>query len=163
MIVNNIISANGSHGISGTGTITGLILGNTIDGNTGATTDGINVATGFVFAATSLLLNNIFSNNGRDGVRVTDASTVSDVWPDYNNYSGNSGTTRTNFPTGAHDIALTPGYVSTGTGNYAVGANMRAKGSPGTFPASTTIGYLDIGAAQTGLGGATQRAFGCVQ
>jgi hypothetical protein len=152
-ILQTIIAANGSHGIAVTGTVGLVAVNNTIDANTGATTDGLNLATAQTFTGMTLFLNNIFSNNGRDGVRVTDANSNGIPWSDYNNYSGNGGTARTNFAAGAHDLALAPAYVSSGAGNYAVGAAMRNVGYPGTFPASTSLGSMDMGAVPSGQGG----------
>ena len=149
-LVDSIITANGSHGVAFTNN-TGIhfLVNNTIDANTGGSTDGVNIATGIKWVTGSVFMNNIISNNGRDGVRSTDATSIANVAIDYNNFYGNAGTARTNFPTGSHDIALDPQYVSTSGGNYAVGPNMRNVGFPGVFPASTTQGFLTIGAAQS--------------
>lgn len=67
----------------------------------------------------------------------------------YNNLFNNT-TARSNATAGTNDIALDPQFVAAGTGNFAVGTNMKAAGFPGTFGAdiSTTIGYTDIGAVQ---------------
>jgi hypothetical protein len=153
-IVGNIITANAANGINNPGAFT-VIIGNTVDGNTGASTDGIgngntNTTSG------SVIMNNVFSNNGRDGARYSGASNGI-VW-DYNDYYGNAGTARTNVPTGTHDLALDPSFTNSAGGNYAIGANLRAQGSPGVFPASTSTGSLDIGAVQSGQGAITQGA-----
>ncbi len=65
---------------------------------------------------------------------------------DYNNFYGNT-TPRSNWPVGAHDTALDPGFVSAATGNFAIGTNLKAKGYPGTWQIGST-GYVDIGAVQ---------------
>ncbi len=54
---------------------------------------------------------------------------------------------RSNWPVGAHDTALDPGFVSAATGNFAIGTNLKAQGYPGAFQLGST-GYTDIGAVQ---------------
>jgi hypothetical protein len=147
-IIDNIISANGSHGISVPNSGFLVLVNNTIDGNTGASTDGVNVNTSIILQGATFL-NNQFTNNGRDGVRVTTSTNNNDgTWADYNNFFGNAGVARTNFPMGQHDLAINPAYVNAGAGNYAVGLASQA-GFPGIFPASTSQGYLSIGAVQS--------------
>ncbi len=116
---------------------------NTVDGNTGATADGIAFDTPFVNV---IVLNNIFSNNGRDGAR--SSTNASPIYADYNNYFGNAGVARTNFPTGANDSTLDPTFTDRAGGNFAIGTNLKALGFPGAFPAALSTGYLDIGAVQ---------------
>jgi len=159
-LVSNIVAANASHGISLSGGLNaGVLLNNTIDGNTGASTDGLNIPTGVTFGSGVLLANNIFSNSGRDGVRVTNGTaTNTSLWTDYNDFFGNSGTARTNFPTGPHDVTTNPTFTNSAGGDYSLGTPLRNAGFPGTFPASTSIGYMDIGAVQSGQGAITQGA-----
>jgi hypothetical protein len=95
-----------------------------------------------------MIINNIFSNNGRDGFRKTTAGVSPNITMDYNNFFGNVGIPRTNVTAGMHDQALAPGYVSAAAGDYAIGTNLQALGIPGAFPASTSTGYIDIGAVQ---------------
>ncbi len=68
----------------------------------------------------------------------------------------NSSLSNQNFIEDPAIIALTASpFVNAAGGNFALnnaaggGALLRAAGFPGTFPAGTTIGYLDIGAVQS--------------
>ena len=142
-----IIETNASHGLSGTTGMFG-VYNCTINGNTGVATDGINMTT----PGNSLyrMFNTIISNNGDDGVEATDGD---NALVDYNNFYGNAGSARVNFPTGENDIALDPTFTNAAGGNFAVGTNMKAAGFPGLFPSGTSTGYLDIGAVQRQEGG----------
>ena len=139
-IVFCISESNASHGIT-TGT-TSFIINCTINGNTGASTDGVS---GTTPPAGNIFYNNIVANNGRYGVNFTDGDSVA---TDFNNYYVNSTAARNNFPTGAGDIALDPGYTDATNGDFSVGTNMKAVGWPGVFPSGASTGYLDIGAVQ---------------
>lgn len=155
-ILHSIIARNSGNGILfAGGPPVAVLIGNTIDCNGSAANcasaafDGINLVTGFDFSAGSLIVNNIFSNNERDGVRKTDSlGNNASVIADFNNYFGNVGAARTNFPIGPSDQTLNPTYAAAASGNYAIGTNLQAMGYPGLFPAGTTTGYRDIGAVQ---------------
>lgn len=154
--LSNIIAHNASHGVSyTTATPTPVLVNNTIDCNSSAAScgssavDGVNIASGLGLYAQSVVLNNIFSNNGRDGFRkVTAGGVYSGVLMDYNDYFGNVGTSQTNAIAGTHDTALNPGYANAASGDYAIGMNLQALGIPGLFPAGTSMGYTDMGAIQ---------------
>ena len=153
-----ISEANASHGIALGSANANFIINNTINGNTGASTDGVTHVTP---AAGSVVYNNTISNNGRYGANGTDGDSII---ADFNNYYGNGTAARNNFPTGASDIALDPGYTDATNGNFAVGTNMKAVGWPGVFPSGASTGYLDIGAVQrqeaAGGGGESPYSFG---
>lgn len=119
-----------------------VVLGCTIDGNTGASTDGINLA------AYSLLFNNIISNNGRYGLALTSTPVYwqfSKSWTDYNNVYGNAIDYYKSYP-GEHDLSVDPQFTDAANDNYAIGTNLKAKGFS-TYQAGGTS-YLDIGALQ---------------
>lgn len=141
-----ILTNNAANGIDTAGSTT-LITNCTINGNTGATSDGIFIDTGQI-----KFYNNILSNNGRNGAF---ANSGQGSTSDYNDYFGNTTAARTNITAGPHDIAVDPQFVASGSGNYAIGANVKAKGSSGVFPASTSTGYLSIGAVQPIIAAAT--------
>lgn len=142
-----ISEANSSHGVGIQSTNSSLFLYNcTIDGNTGATTDGFNIPGSMLTGGS--FLNNSFTNNGRYGVNATTTSGGTGTWCDYNNFFGNGSGSRNNFNTGSHDISVNPSYVDRTNGNFAVGSSMSAVAFPGTFPGSLSVGYLDIGAVQ---------------
>lgn len=143
-ILFSIIEANAATGINNADQHH-TVFGNTINGNTGVTSDGLLVGTPDVHHQAGIVLNNIFSNNGRDGVRATDGDSV---WPDYNDFYGNGGSARTAFPTGASDLALDPTFTDSANGDYSIGTNLKAGGVPGVFPGGLSTGYLDIGAVQ---------------
>ena len=138
----SISEANSSHGIS-LSTSTNMVFGCTINGNTGASTDGL-TSSGITPAGSSSY-NNIISNNGRYGANTTDGDSAT---ANYNNYYGNGTSARNNFPTGPNDIALDPGFTNAANGDFSVGTNMKAVGFPGIFPSGASTGYLDIGAVQ---------------
>jgi hypothetical protein len=138
----NIFEANASHGVHFTGGPAIRMDGNTVDGNTGASTDGFNFGS---TTAGMVVLNNIFSNNGRDGVRATDGDVA---LAGHNCYFGNAGVARTGFPVGFNDVTTDPGFVDRAGGNFAVGLNMKALGFPAAFPGGLSTNYQDIGAVQ---------------
>lgn len=147
-----IFEANASHGLSDTNTFTKL-LNCTLDGNTGASTDGWNITSA---DSTIVMMNNIFSNNGRDGTRSTLGGLQ--AWADCNCYFGNAGVARTNFKVGPNDTTSDPGFANRSGGDFAVGTAMKGAGFPGVFPGGTSTGYLDIGAVQRReLGGGMYR------
>lgn len=152
-----ISESNSSHGMAVGSGVTTPIINCTINGNTGASTDGVNNNT---VAAGNMFYNNIVSNNGRYGVNSTDGDSM---LSDFNNYYGNGTAARNNFPTGANDVALDPGYTNAAGGDFSIGTNLKALGFPGLFPSGTSTGYLDIGAVQrqepTG-GGESPYSFG---
>lgn len=134
-----ILEANSSFGLSQPGSVS-FLLNNTINGNTGATTDGLQMDASRVSA-----YNNIFSNNGRDGAR---ANNGGGVFGGTNNYYGNAGAARSVFPTFYDDYAVDPQYVDAANGNFAIGTNLRGLGLHGAFPGALSTGYIDIGAVQ---------------
>ena len=89
---------------------------------------------------------------------------VDSIFSDYNDFYNNT-TDRTNVDTGVNDLALDPQFTDVSGGDFSIGANLKAAGFPGTFPGSSTTGYLDMGAVQrqepAAAGG--QKAYGFVQ
>lgn len=148
MVMNSIIEANGGHGISVGASCTCFIQGNTIDGNTGATTDGINVGTPSAGGENSVLVNNIFSNNGRYGANFTDGDSV---YSNFNCFFGNGTAARNNLTAGANDSTSDPTYTNRGAGNFALGVSLT--GYPGVFPGATSTGFRSMGAVQPAAGG----------
>lgn len=74
----------------------------------------------------------------------------------------------TTNPNDTLNLGVSPGTNTTAdkvysipvSNNFAVGTNMRAKGSPGLVPGSTTTGYIDIGVAQRQeTGGSSSSSF----
>lgn len=157
-IARSIIARNTSFGIAITNVSQLALLNNTIDCNSSAAScgssavDGLNISSGNYVKIGSMMVGNIFSNNGRDGIRQVSVQ-ADTVWTDYNNYFGNVGTARTNISAGPHDLALNPAFANAAAGDYAIGTALQAQGWPGLFPASTTTGYLDVGAVQQRGGG----------
>lgn len=142
----NIIEANASHGMQGPFDIsTATIIGNTINGNTGASTDGIN-STAAAMSPVALMLNNIIANNGRYGANGNSAASGA---PDYTDYYANATAARNAFAAGAHDLALDPQFTNAAAGDFSIGTNLKAAGWPGAFPGgATSTGYMDLGAVQ---------------
>lgn len=146
-IVRTICETNGSHGISITGTLSITISNCICAYNTGGTTDGINIGT-----TQCVLMNNLLIGNGRYGINSTDGDSI---WSNFNVFYNNATAARLNIPVGPNDITLTGDPFTNGAaGDFSLnntagaGADCKATGSPGVFPAGLTTGYLDIGAAQ---------------
>jgi len=124
--------------VSDANTRSATIWNNTIDGGAG---DGI-YFTAAESAQMSMVRNNIIANHtgsGKYGINLAFGTTGANDHLvagrfDYNNLYNNA-TARNNHSAGANDIALDPQYTDTGTGDYSVGTNMKAKGFPNTFPA----------------------------
>ena len=154
-----ISESNASHGVAQSGSAGSPLINCTINGNTGASTDGVN--SGGTPLAIHMVFNCNITNNGRYGIN---QAGVGAIILNYNNYYGNATAARNNAPTGANDIALDPGYTDATNGNFAVGTNMKAVGWPGVFPSGASTGYLDIGAVQrqeaAGGGGESPYSFG---
>lgn len=152
--------------------------------NTGGTTNG------FGSASRLLYLNCTSYGNGQDGFGVSTGSTAINCIAESNGrYGINNGVAAecislVNFSSYLNSTAPTNGafyqninaiagsgsfFVNAASGNFALnstsgaGALLRGTGYPGVFPAGTTTGYLDIGAAQhqeVASGGETVAIFG---
>lgn len=125
------------------------VSNNTIDGCLG---DGIktNTADG---VRDLIVRNTILSNNGGWGINHSvGTSTLNNSIilgiNDYNDFYNNTLGTVNNASLGVHDLTLNPTYTASGSGNYAIGTNLKAQAWPGTFPNSLSTGYLDMGAVQ---------------
>ena len=144
-------------GINATTSSIGIkILNNTIWASTTSGTTGI-----FVGANGSnwFIENNIISGFGT-GINFN--SLVSTNRENFNNLFANT-TDRTNIDTGPDSFDTDPGFTDAAGGDFSVGTAMKATGSPGAFPGSSTTGYLDVGAVQrqepAGGGGAASFTF----
>ncbi|MDB5312646.1 MAG: hypothetical protein JWO38_6848 [Gemmataceae bacterium] len=159
-----------------------IVVGNLVYGNTGATSDGIQLG------SITPVWGNIVYGNGRDGIRLA-TSTAGDGVPifgnvivnnsgvglnstvtvyggsmlfcDYNAFFNNTGGARTSMPIGPHDVTLTGDpFVNAAGGNFApnatagAGAALKAAGWPGVYPGGATQGYVDIGVQHQDAGGA---------
>lgn len=142
-LIFNICANNFGAGINFT---TGIatIRNNTLHSNgIFGTQDGLIATTP---GAKTIITNNIFSNNTRYGVNMTNGNGV--FW-DYNDFFSNTTAARNNAPAGTNDLALDPQYKNASGGDFRIGVNLKAKGSPNTFPGlPLTVSYMDIGAVQ---------------
>ncbi len=146
-IRDTLIYDNGGAGVDANTSVLRL-TGNTIHGNTG---DGVNIAV----ASRLVLYNNEITGNGGWGIKgPADVSNIAFV--DYNNF-GTGATANTSgdsdtIPVGANSLNVDPGYANAGSGDFAVGTNVKAEGFPdaagGIGISKTTTSYVDIGAAQ---------------
>jgi hypothetical protein len=102
---------------------------------------GIDVVTG---GSNLRILNNIITG-AVTGINHADSGEKS-LFSDFNNFYNNT-TNRTNVAVGTRDIALDPGFKDAPNGDFRVGDNMKAAGTPGVFPGGSTS-YVDIGAVQ---------------
>lgn len=118
------------------------IISNTLFGAATPAGTGINIAS---TASTHLVVMNNTISGFATGIN--SAASVGVNFFDYNNFFNNT-TDRVNVTAGPNDTALDPGFADAANGNFAIGANLRAKGFPGVFPGGLSTGYLDIGAVQ---------------
>jgi hypothetical protein len=156
-IVGNVVSGAGGDGIrvlqtrdDGLGSVT--ICENTVNGSTG---DGIDYTGDLVSLANFRCYNNILSNNGGFGINFSSLTAAKVLAygcrprgnATFNNTSGACNLTGV-LRNGTDGVD--PGYVSAGSGNFAIGTGLRALGYPtnGIGPAATTLTYIDPGAAQ---------------
>ena len=159
-----LITNNGGSGIalgSGNG-LAPIIVGNTIHGNTGASSDGISLGhatpiTGAVIYNNSITANGRYGLNCSAGAEALNNRLVGLV--DHNNYGNASDSTANTsgavngITAGASDLTVAPSYTNAAGNDYSVSTSMKAVGYP---PAarnigannSSTLSYVDIGAAQ---------------
>jgi hypothetical protein len=128
-ILYNTIRANLGHGLTLSGTAASIyarILGNAISDHVTAAKAGINFASG------STALNDFMK-----------------PVLDYNNLYNNT-SNYTNVSAGAHDTSLDPQFTDSASNpfNLGIGTNLKAKGWPGSFRGSSSVGYFDMGAVQ---------------
>jgi len=122
-------------------------------GNTGSGFDN-----GFGFVNHTVFFNCVAEANGAFGWGNSGGGAADDLWlfncAGYNNTSGNveshiSSERIIGFVTGTGSF-----FTNAAAGDFSLnntagaGAALRAAGLPGTFPLTTTVGYLDIGAVQ---------------
>lgn len=157
-VVRSNLYANGRSGIYATNQTTGtstVLVTATDCAFYGNGADGITIP--FTTSSVPCVLraeNNVFALNGGYGINASSA-TLTVAVNRANGYFTNTSGNRNNVPTGAGDLILSADpFVAGGSGNFALnttagaGEACRAAGLPGTFPAGTTIGYPDMGAAQ---------------
>lgn len=173
---NCYINANTTAGISIIGTYA-AITGNIIASNTGASSDGILISAAYSAVAT-LITNNVFYANGRDGYRSTGnyeiseisnnifvnnvgiglntsamTPVISDVLIHHNAYFGN-GTARSGNNAGTGDVTLTGvPFTNAGSGDFSLNntASQGAALRSVGYPGVMVgggTGYQDIGAIQ---------------
>jgi hypothetical protein len=106
------------------------------------------------------ILNNIFDSN-TTAISYTVEAKINTEYIDYNNFSNNT-TDRVNVNSGPNCTSLDPEFADAPNGDFSVGTNMKAIGSPGLFPDELTTGYMDKGAAQREEAGGAQTSYGYV-
>ena len=146
IIVRNCISVNNTGvgiyvALSSANSIT--ITGCTVVGNS---SHGVQL---YVTANTTFMNNTITANGGYGTYRTSQE--LNSWCTDFNNYgtggTANTSGARNNFPTGANDLAVDPGFA--GSGVYTPGTNLKAAGFPsGSLGFSGSTSYVDIGAVQ---------------
>lgn len=143
-LIDCISEANLNHGLqSSNNAATVIVVGGTIDGNTGVLVDGINLGSPIGLTA---VISTILSNNGRDGAR---AAAGNNTWFDFCDYFGNVGAARTGgIPTGANDQALDPQFTNQAGGDFSIGTNLAGLGFPGVLAGGLSTGYRDMGAVE---------------
>lgn len=154
-LLNNIISDNSSDGIywnPGETTRGGVIVNNTVVGNSG---DGLQIANTSISGV--LIANNIFASNTGYGVSltITAVSALARNWVFVgNNFYSNTSGPYTPVDLGSlNESTADPQFTDSANGDYSIGTNLKAKGHPeggtryvGKY--STTYSYIDPGAAQ---------------
>ena len=101
-----------------------FVVNCTVDGNTGATTDGFIVDNNSNYFGT--IFNCNITNNGRYGIN--NDSLQKNVYFDYNNFFGNGTAALFNATSGPHDLAVDPRYRDSANGDFTTGTLLQ--GSP---------------------------------
>lgn len=78
---------------------------------------------------------------------INSAAVVGTNYYNHNNIY-NCTTPLVNVTAGPNDVSINPQFTDAANGNFSIGVNLKALGSPGAFPAGLTTSYVDIGAAQ---------------
>ena len=130
------------------------IVGNTIHGNTGASSDGIyyNLTTSQMG---TIIANNNITANGRYGINGHATLDANKGFIDYNNF-GTGATANTSgdmnlITDGANDLAVDPSYTDAANKDFSVGTSVKAEGFPdaarkaGSNPSTGSVWYVDIG------------------
>jgi hypothetical protein len=162
-VVNCLITSNTGTGVIATLGSTAMpieVLECTIHGN------GTGIAFSGVTTVSPTILNNNITGNSIAGINAAPGQ-INIPLPtvDYNNLGTGAtanGVAYKNITSGAHDLAVDPGYVNAGANNFAVGANVQAKGFPDATRniganQSGTVNFGDIGAAQHKATGGVRR------
>jgi hypothetical protein len=148
---------NASHGIDHIGD-SHVLVGNTIDGNTGASSDGVIWTEASIAVRWFVMVNNSSSNNGRYGFNRDATTSRQPAVFEYNAYYGNA-TNLNNLTAGPNDVTGDPLYTDAAGEDFSLQSTspLIDAGAPGVFPHAVTTGYTDIGAfqEQTGGGGGT--------
>lgn len=154
-VAHSIIAGNGGRGIYMQGNGANLrIFNSTISNNTSS---GIEVSSFSTQHGSLNIQSNIFYGNGAWGINV-DAARIMCVYLTNNAYGNNTSGNLNHIAAGAGDVTLTANPFATGTNNFALNATSgggtlcKGAGYPGTFPGGSTIGFIDIGAAQSSGG-----------
>lgn len=101
-----------------------------------------------------ILLNSNITKNG--GYGINPQATYDNFWVDYCNFgTGSTANTSGDINDGGlttsqgdNNLAVDPQFTDAANGDFSIGTNLKAAGSPGAFPSGNSTGYLDIGAAQ---------------
>jgi hypothetical protein len=159
LICDNLIVSNSGRGIYESGAISAVsnclvLLGNTIANNT---LPGLEVAN----ANASVMLRNniIYENSATHPTVLWDAGTAEALGNHSYNvfFNASAGGNLSGLTANGTEFTTNPGFVNSGTGNYAITSSSPAAGtgypsvSGGSFPGTgnaSTVGYLDIGAFQ---------------
>lgn len=115
--------------------VASFVFGNTIDGGLAASTVGI-----YAGGPLTTVLNNVVYRTAT-GIQGDAPEAAAQTIADYNAYSRISGSLRTNFPTGAHDLELgstEPGFVNPNSFDFSITADSALFGTG--FPENTDIG-----------------------
>ena len=141
-----------------------VVINCTIHGNTGS---GINTTGDGTRSADLYGFGNTITGNGGYGFNAVAAQDAYKQYWDYNNYgtgaTANTSGDTNNLTKGPNDLNVDPQYTNASGGDFSVGANLKAKGFPGSTRtlganAGATTSYVDIGAVQeqdSGGGGGT--------
>lgn len=155
ILVNCLAYANAGPGIQETMASTSILMLNcTSANNTGPNGHGLDIVDGGVNSMT--IMNNIFAGNAGYGI-LKAANTRYQVI-DRNAFYNNALGAMSNLTIGPNDVTLDPQFVNAAGGNFAIGTNLRAAGSPGLFPGGLSQGYLDLGAVQRQEQGGVSRS-----
>ncbi|MEJ2721745.1 MAG: right-handed parallel beta-helix repeat-containing protein, partial [bacterium] len=139
-INHNLIVGNTGTGCYVFGPLSGSIIGNTMDRNTGGATGG----TLYVSSTSIPLFDNVIVNSSGDGIRCSGTPTPT---PEYNDVWNNSGSNYTGCSPGTGSISADPVFVDTSAVDYHLGLH-----SPAIDAGNPAPGYADPDGSRGDMG-----------
>lgn len=157
----SVFESNAGHGfkVAVSGGLAGahtLVVNCVAYGNTGASTDGINM-TGA--NRRECVWNTILKDNGNGGLDYGASNNYASRASDYNDFHGNTTAAVQSGVVNDHDVTTDPGFTDAPNGDFSIGTALKAIGFPGLLAGGLSTGYVDIGAIQRQEGSGTSTIY----